>query len=423
MSSAPILECERGRPLGTLERMFLGVESYFPVNFCATFTVCGEPPRESIARAAARVSDVFPILNARRTGMGGRPRIVLSPLTNAPVAWEDAGTDWDAVMVRELGTPFHAVGPNYRVCVKRENDGTKFLFTFSHVIADGGSAVLVMRCFLRLLQDEGRSFVEPGAARGLPLPLEEASPPEWRGGVPLGLRLRTGVTLAKRPNFSLKSARNARIGLHRRQLERAATQSLVVRCREHRSTVHGVIMASALRAVARSDARKLACFSPLDLRDMLDSSVRDQVGLYMGGALTWHQLGDVPFWELARDASAQVRETKNESARRALELQIQRLLVRIPPLLSPSIFCSAFVTNMGNVDLSSDGAHVDVDDFWGVLTSAVIGPGIMVTACTHGGALKLAFGHCAPWTDDATAVARVDAAMSMLERAACGDSV
>jgi hypothetical protein len=266
------------RPLDPAESLFWMLDQVSSMNF-AVYADSRTPLQEDALRSALqRVQAAHPLLRvaiARDASQALHFQPQASDLELDCVRPEDDGRQdlADAIV-----QPFAlAAAPLLRARWQRWDDGRwRLALIFQHSIADGRSAFALLWEVLQLALQPALSIETRSA---LP-PLHAGFPPQWRGAA--GEAALTALKAARKAEFAPlgkpqdQPGYDARPGLamlpcsQRIELDAAHTTRLAARARAAATSVHGVVGAAQLRALAGrfgpQAAPTLALTSPVDLR-------------------------------------------------------------------------------------------------------------------------------------------------------------
>jgi hypothetical protein len=301
------------RPLGGFENLFAAYNEEASATFTMMAELEGDITKAGIERALAQVQARHPLLavgirrneNERRVFVRSPRPIPLKPLPTGAVPWELAAG-------LELRRRFDVeAGPLMLAAVRFEPKCVRMLFTFHHSIADGISGAYVIRDFARALSGERLgTFVDAGSLdrRLVNLPRDFPLGPEETGlsGVPDAVDpenvLRWGRGMSTIPIVSSRA------------FARTVTRRLREVARFHDATVHSALAVALARIIgdARESARPVRVVSPINLRAML--GVKEECGLFIGGAPAVLDPASHSFWDDARKARAALEPFMNSDA-------------------------------------------------------------------------------------------------------------
>ncbi|WP_067686608.1 phthiocerol/phthiodiolone dimycocerosyl transferase family protein [Nocardia jejuensis] len=459
------------RPLSPVERWYWVCDQVSPLNVVARVRVRGELAPELLAAAAAALAAEHPLLRVSVESAvdGTEPRftapahpaipirIVLAEAGSpAAVAADGAGTASsgggevdDSAWQREVETvelssslPWRT-GPLLRFVDIVHHGGTSgeqhdLLLTISHVIADGTTALTLLRRVLELadrLRDPATTAADIITPRpALPAP-EHLLPKRFRGlrgivnaaGAAIADQAAAALARAGRlaPEVVVPAA-DRRTRLLHRELTAEQLEAVVERCRTEGVTVHAALAAAMAQALgqecAPGRAGRIGIGSPIDFRAELDPPVdQADAGAYVATVPSALSYGAVPsIWHSAR-------ELNRGLSRRKLLQQHLALLVTLRFLCPGSVagaersFAVVDAKGPGNVCLSNIGRYRFADRLgdW-TLSGAQFIAGVSVsgyfvaTVNTTHGALHWNFTYIQDVVSTARAVRLADASLAIL---------
>ncbi|HNN98076.1 MAG TPA: condensation domain-containing protein, partial [Pseudomonadota bacterium] len=358
------------RPLGDIERGCWLIDQTAPMNVVAIAALRGRLDLLRLRDALARVQRRHPLLRVSVQIDRAGPAFFASdhaiPVEvierRTPSHWMQIATDernraiaWD-------------VPPLLRLSVLRGDDESELVMTMHHIISDGASASYLIRDLLRAYADRSTSVeLAPLDLR----PAIEALMPESERGL-AGLKRsarfigqQAWTYFARRPQLlreqeSVPSAQRQSTFAHQ-VLSQVETHALLAACRGHSVSVHSALCAALLRAVRaeiQADTHVgemlLGCCTPVNLRAALRPAVGEDLGLYVGPIVTFHQLSaGTELFALAAELTTQIQAARTAGIPTlALATQGRLLPARISPQraaqhLYNRLFGTVSVSNMG----------------------------------------------------------------------------
>ncbi|GAA1284190.1 SDR family NAD(P)-dependent oxidoreductase [Saccharothrix xinjiangensis] len=424
------------RALSPMERWYWVCDQLSALNVVARVRVLGPCATADLERAAATLVRRHPLLRVAVVA-DPEPRFVPAARPDVPVRVV-AATRYDRweheVDEVELATPLDwRTGPLIRlVHIAHGGDSHDVVLTASHVIADGTTA-------LALLRELVEQAVAPAdAPPRAPLPPPEELLPARVNGLPrvahlvaLSLADRAAAAAARprrlEPGTPVPPGRRRTRLLHR-ELDPATLTRLVDRCRAEGVTVHSALTAALALALAGEDAagtpRAVTIGSPVDFRaDLVPPVDPRDVGAYVATVPSHVRVEPDDLWATARGAQRDLRRRRRYHHHLAL--------VSLLRFVSPrSVGGSARVVAMidrsgpGNVCLSNVG-RFDFPDRVGecALSGAQFVAGISVSGYfvaavnTSHSALHWNFTHVAGAVDRRRAERLADRAVAALRSA------
>ncbi|AOT61968.1 phthiocerol/phthiodiolone dimycocerosyl transferase family protein [Streptomyces rubrolavendulae] len=327
-ASAP----EVRRELSPLERWYWIADRIAPLNVVGRVRLHGPVTGAALRSALTALQARHPLLRVaiEPGGPGEEPRF--TPVVDRPIPLDHrvlddpaAGDAWQRVIDRELvnGRVDWRAGPLATATVLTSpgpDGGTHdLILSLLHVIADGTTVISLLRQWAELAAGL------PVGARAVLPPAEDLFPAGHRGTAgeaPARAKADRDeadlLRLAPRrvdADEAVPFERRRTRFLHR-ALDGAALESLARACRARGVTVHGVLTAAMVHAVATdagaADGTWYSIGSPVDFRGDLEPAVDpDDVGSYVATipSLVEHAAAR-PLWETAREISTDLRARK-----------------------------------------------------------------------------------------------------------------
>jgi hypothetical protein len=357
------------RPLGAMERWYWICDQISPLNVIARVRLTGSCPPEDLERAAAELVREHPLLRVAIAAEpdGTRPRFIEAKNPRIPVRTvRTVGARWEhEVDEVELRSSLDwRSGPLARIVDVPDSDGHDLILTVSHVIADGTTALELLRRLVELAADPAAK-----AASRAALPPVEALLPKRISRLPRPAHLIASVLADQ---VAVASARPRRLWpttevapvarrtrLIRRELDAGQLAELTIRCRREGVTVHSALSAAMAIAVAdlgTTRPRSVCVGAPVDFRAELNPPVdRRDAGAYVATVPSYVRLdGDGDLWEVARSAHRDLHRRRRLRQHLAL---VSMLRMMSPPSVDASARAVGFVDRAGpgNVCLSNLG--------------------------------------------------------------------
>ena len=310
------------RELGTSEKIIWLLNKAGCNNFVMVAKINGLVSETVLCQALLVLQKKYPILNVGIELAGTIPLFVSNETSRIPLRVVEikSADDWIEQANSEMNLPFCSEkGPLVRLMWLKSSQENFILVTFHHVIADATGATYFLRDLLFISND----LITEGSAKSqVPLPerppIDELIPTNLQGikGAFNALEggLRQGWMFTKQPkkippdkDVSYTQVRTCVI---HKTLSPEITQLMVECSRKEKTSVHGLICAIILKAIARklqsknNESVNLGCFSPVNLRNMLMPNIGEEIGLYVSGISTFHQVCDhTSVWDLAREVT------------------------------------------------------------------------------------------------------------------------
>ncbi|MFN3647964.1 MAG: phthiocerol/phthiodiolone dimycocerosyl transferase family protein [Armatimonadota bacterium] len=342
------------RLLGPEEYAYWLFEQRGAFNTVLAARLRGEIDGAALATALSRLGDRHPVLRSRVVQEG---RVRFAPAENLEIPLRIVSRDgedhWPALFQEELSTPVPLLtGPLWRAALLPGEGTSDLLLSFSHLAADGGASVMLLRDLLSLLS--GASL----PPRPEPPAFEELVPPDAFGSPDGAEQLGawwSRETTRRLAGWSAEqlAAHLPAVGptrVHQQLLPPEVTSAIVTRCRAEGTTVHGAACAAGLLALAEGEPDPTRCRHIVSLRERVEPAFTDDPGLCVSQVTTTHAAGGgAPFWDLAR----QVRAELDSSLARgepydALLQSVRAVYTNTPPQEEPAALS---VSNLGRVDL------------------------------------------------------------------------
>ncbi|WP_026416396.1 phthiocerol/phthiodiolone dimycocerosyl transferase family protein [Actinomadura oligospora] len=322
------------RALSPSERWYWIADQLAPLTVCARVRLEGDPSSETLTRALGALQARHPLLRVavRTNPAGGDPHFVPTgraiPLREVVLYRADEERWAREADEQELPTPIDwRRGPLSRAVVIRQPDGVNdLIFAIPHYIADATTAVVLLREWVRLAADRPeRSASAPHGDRGsVTPPVEAAFPARFRrlpGTLPNKAAAEETSGPAGAEMGRLEAERfvpfdRRRTRLLHRSIPGDALEGLALACKRNGVSMHGLLAAALVSAVARdaagSPATHFAVGSPISIRDELDPPVpEDEVGAYASALPSAVRYRPDDPWTMARDIARDLAERRD----------------------------------------------------------------------------------------------------------------
>lgn len=407
---------QRVRVLGNIERGCWLISQTAPMNVVAIAEVRGKLELARLRAALDLVQRRHLLLRVCVQAEHGVPSYFASNAAIPIEVSERRGPDhWQQVAIAERNRPLRwDTPPLVRLTVLHGDGESDLIITLHHLISDGASTVAFFRELLLAYSDEA------AAAKLGPLPvrpsLEMLMPEAERGVMGLTRSARfigqqAWTFFARRPRLlpeqKLVPAAQRRSSLVQQRLSGAETAALLAACRKHAVTLHSVLCAALLMAVgaeihAESPAphHVLGCCTPVNLRRALSPAVGEEIGLYVGPIVTFHQLdASTELFALAEQLTTQIQAARTAGVPAlALATQSRLLPARISPQraaqhLYNRLFGAVSVSNMGVLEIPVDYGELHLDALHLGGSNNPFGSLISITANTLSAKLYLTFNY------------------------------
>jgi hypothetical protein len=310
------LESRAREKLGVLE----GIQEFFwatePTRSRLALILAEIEGRSTVddwRRAVKQIRQRYPLLCAGiRKSPGERPYLESLPDTDIPlrvVPYEE-GVSVDALMARELANSFgRGEGPLARVALHHSSDRTIIILVVHHAAYDGLTNVNIVHDLIA---------AAAGEAVGEALPVHPTT------GELLGLPAPSSYTERLSDSAAVRCPRLdlPTLKVTSGRIEADRVRVLLERARKENTSVHGVLVATAILAAKRQSnawqTQPLICLSPVDLRPMLN--LDNAAGVLTTIHPTIVMPTDAPdFWDFARAVTRSIRTTISvDTARRGV---------------------------------------------------------------------------------------------------------
>lgn len=422
------------RPLGNHERDFWVLDKQTEFNFTLVVRLSGPLEPEPLRKALAAVQRRHPLLGVRIED--GKPPMFVPTDNPIPLeVLERADEDhWRRRAEAELITRIPSEGPLVRVVLLRSPQGHELLITFLHAIADALSGVHFIRDLFQALGmlHEGR---EPALApRPDSVPMAALLPAGVHGvrgamkaGAFVGRLLPNLLSrLHKLPGDDQVPLAKREVRMLPHELPEETAGRLLQRARAEGCTLHGVLMATALRAIGRQfpelEPISLACSSAVDLRAQLQGELSEELGLFVAPVTTFHSVAKrAPLWELAREASRKVHQARERDVLIATRLQgglmPEDVQKGLKTFASP-VWGAFGITNIRRVELPERVGPLTLEKVHFVTCARMLGSTLGLAASSFRGKMFLNYVYTHPVASPAQSQAVVQDAVAELHAAA-----
>ncbi|MEM7555567.1 MAG: condensation domain-containing protein [Cyanobacteria bacterium P01_A01_bin.84] len=311
-----------GRPLGLWEHMFWLYDQACPIHFSLTAQVRGEFSIEQLKQALAQVQQRHSLLRVSiALDKAERPWFIEnSAKIPIRVVQRQGEEDWKRELEQEISTPFVWIqAPLVRVVLLHSTNVSEIIVTCHHSIADGMSALYLIRDILQVL-------AKPNA---LLQALPEIPPQEFLIPKEANEETSNNTSLLNEQNLDTQfSSRNpilksvtcnetllssSYLSLRSGSLTSETTELLIARSQQEQTTVHGVICAAFLKAIIQQNCsekpQNINCLSAINTRNYLIPRVGENIGLYHTGLTTLHTLTpSANLYDIARSVKQQLNQ-------------------------------------------------------------------------------------------------------------------
>ena len=369
------------------------------LNAAITARITGPLTQERLRAALDRIGERHPLLAVRAVADAdggayftdeGAPPISLRVVDRVN------DLDWVAESDRDTRRKTSYLTERMIRCIWiRGGDVSDLILVCDHIVADGRSAIIVLRDLLSLLADPAMS-IEPILAP----PVPELVPPEvleriraaygapqGEEGQPPGTPTPGTPAAAPRPPQALGPACIAPF-----ELSAPETSALVERCRSERVTVQAAICAAFLTPFAEREPDRPVRRAeiPVDLRSRFSRPVGDSYGNMIG--LKVIEFDCTPgrnLWDVARDAAAALAGMRDEELFATVQVQIA-LFGRVPNR-SWGTGYDISISNLGRIDIPATYGDLRLEAVFGSIFPATRPEHRILGVSTFGGQLRATF--------------------------------
>ncbi len=436
------------RKLGASERVAWLCDQAGSVNFVVVARVMGLLDEHVLRTALDLLPQRHPILRTRIEVQEGEPVFVSQNVPEIPLRVEVRYSDdhWHTEAEKEIdhSLPW-PVGPLIRVTLLKSPHVSDVLITFHHAIGDGTSSIYLVRDLLNLVGQITEGVTSDITSFPERPPVEDLLPKSAHGlnGLVktidlLGKQLKTIIFRhpQKLPIDSNTLPYDRRVRIIHGVLSPEETTSLIARCREEDTTVHGAFCAALLKAAAhqiysmRSDTKPLTigCMSAIDLRRFLSPPIDEEVGLFISMAITAHHVSeDTKFWDLARDARKAVHQSIENGEPFVFLSLLDRFLANdatpsdLAGLVSKVYPSAMLVTNLGRITIPERYGPLVLQEVHFAAIDKAIAEHFIAAIVTYRNKLVMNFSYVEPTLSHECAAELAEDAMKILRSALHSD--
>jgi hypothetical protein len=337
----------------------------------------------------------------------------LDGTTPIPLTVLPAGTDWRAVMQKELKTPMKK-GRNPRMratLILAGSDGISRLITATdHTISDAPAGMMVSRELLEFFENPNREAPVP---QGLPPALETFMPPKSGTGTKPYV---PAIRLPLKANWRVPKETHG----VRRDFTPEETVMINEQTRKNRATIHGAMQAALLEGIGKVyGLDDVTAVSTIELRRMGKPPLPpDTFGCYIDILRTSHRTNG-PFWEMARDSSYKLittvaKEMADASILKPMSWKASREEMKRGIMKSGMRLDAMGMTSAGKVDLKRDFGPFRVVDTDMLMSMHLLGPGFFAVNFETEGQLHLMLNFASHAVPDADMEKVIDHAANRL---------
>lgn len=392
------------RYLGSGEHSLWLYSQVAPAHFAMTARVVGKFSTDQLKQALAGVQQRHPLLRMRIVPDEFGQPFFIEDSASIPlrIVQRKKEQHWQYEVEQELAQPFNwSEAPLVRVVLVHSTDVSELIVTSHHSIGDGLSSAYLLRdivqalgtpeCEQQLLpkRPSFENLIPEVIKTTAPNPLtpfpplqtsperrgtEEDVPPfrgDFRGG-------EGGVPTNSVLVYEVVSSPSRQPRLLSWSLSSQETTSLISRCRQEQTSVHAVICAAFMLAIATESEQlsTLKCLSPINIRRYLSPAIESDFGFYFWLGLTSHTLtANQSLWDIARSLKSQLNQQMLPD--KIFEgIPAHQALMSTNP--SPRLVYQGFVEQYNNDLLVSNLGRLNFPKQLGQLQlEAIYGPAVM----------------------------------------------
>jgi uncharacterized protein GlcG (DUF336 family) len=378
------------RPVGALEQLFYHYSDRNPVHFMMAAEFEAVLDDRDVASALEQVRRRHPLLtvhveNRPGTGLGFYRADNAQPIPLRVTC----GEQWQSVAAKEFTRPFdRSAAPLMRATLLVNDPHSAVVLTVDHTIADGMSTVMILSDFLAALN--GR----PLAALPVP-PSQEAMLANTFGAIDQWpkLPLQDPDPRLLTPG-SVRAFDGTPTTIHSLSMSVDDTSRLINRCRTERTTVHSAIVTAASRVRSHQRGEDyVRVLSPINFRSLIHAggACADYFSCVVTGMAP---LDGTPFWDQAREATAQFAGARSASGVLASSAAVQQAMnLDADTTAAEEVFTTALpfdllITNLGVQDVESSGP-IRPTALWAPILESQIAGGAVIGITTYQDVLRM----------------------------------
>ncbi|PMB21655.1 phthiocerol/phthiodiolone dimycocerosyl transferase family protein [Fischerella thermalis] len=386
------------RLLGASEQTLSLLAQTKPINVVLCATITGAITTKQLNAALAWVQQRHPLLKVKVVDENSEhPRFVSEGVASIPlqVIERQGEGHWCLEVQEELSRPFSRTDdPLVRVICLQSPSISELIVSFDHCIGDGLSGVYLLRDILYYLSELDINYLPQ--QRELPsceelILLKDTS--DQFIGTRYPINQENSTIFEQKLSISQNSIDEKQNHLIYWYFLPEETAKLISYCRKEEISVHSIICASYLLAIANemklADDAILKCMSPINLRNYLLPQVGEDFGTYYTREVTYHQIRDTSnLCNVARDVKRQLKQVMASDKIFNHLLEVKAFLSNKPDALKLRQYLKGLigsdltVTNLGRLDFPVQFGSLHLQQLY--ITVAGIAP-IIVGAVTLGG--------------------------------------
>jgi NRPS condensation-like uncharacterized protein len=371
------------RKLGANEHLTWSYQQIRPMPFVITANIIGAFRLEELQQALVKCQQRHPLLNVQ---------IVLD---KSEIPWFKQGSvpipvrvverldkhQWEREVEKELANPFNwDQAPLVRVVLLQGGNISDLLITCDHAIADGKSAVFLIRDILQAISLPGQPLIALPSQPSYEQMLQKEDNPATFFEPSLSI-----------PETRPKLPQNSRPRLHAWSMSESETLSIIDKCKKTKASVHAAICAAFLLAIAEHYATSstLKCLSPVDIRRFL--SINDDFGYYFVAVATNHDIApDTSLWDLAHSVKTQLDQKTAPTEIFAHLPQLEKFMSASPNHQDVVAMMEAvndndiLVTNLGKLKIPQQYGELKLEAVYGPALTGHIDQDLILAIATLG---------------------------------------
>ena len=367
-----------GRFLGGAEQLMWMADRISPLNFLLCAAVDGPLNFDAIRAGVNATVDRYPALGLSiESSASGKARLVQ---TTRPITIDVLGADnWVTHATQEINRPFECPHePLFRVRWLRAQSSHQLMLTMHHSIADGRAGLAVLNTFLSQVNAhmEGKNQFVDAIEHGPPIE-ERAISSQTNKNHPVAAR-------GLRFNDAERGAGTRRTLIFSQSLSTEQTLKIKTTARQLGCTVHGLLSATHLQAVAEehgSGVCTLSLSSPIDLRSRIADFIDEELGLFVANSKLVYRVDPTESPAgLARRISGDIKRASQSNT--PLAPDFDGRLASVKKIYEAR--ASTAISNLGVIRLDDDMKTLGVREIHFAVACSTMGDQIVTTAY-HGG--------------------------------------